>query len=104
MITIAIDFDGVICNLKGIKRPHDFEYAEPHEGTKEAIEELIKNGYGLWIFTSRPQVEWKDMEKWLERYHIAVLPISNVKENATIYLDDRAVRFTNWQDFCKLLI
>jgi thiamine monophosphate kinase len=102
-IKIAIDFDGVICKWNGVIRGHNFEKNTPVKDAVEAINWLLAIGYDLWIFTARPKEEWKDIEKWCRKFGIPDLEITNIKKGATIYLDDRAVRFNNWQDFCKLL-
>jgi len=100
---IALDFDGTICDLKGIVRGHDFSKCKPKKDAKEAIDWLLKEGYEIWIFTTRAESEWEDIYGWLLKWKIPPLRITNIKRNATIYLDDRGVRFTSWQDFCKLL-
>lgn len=103
MIKIAIDFDGVICNLKGIKRPHNFSNCKPKKDAQEALDWLEENKYNFYIFTSRPKKEWGLIRNWLYKNSFKQQIITNIKKDATIYLDDRAIRFTNWVDFCKLL-
>ena len=100
---IALDFDGVLCDLKGIIRGHDFSKCNPKENAGDAIHWLIKEGHKVWIFTSREEKEWEDIKDWLMKWGFPKLDITNIKKKATIYLDDRGVRFTNWPDFCKLL-
>lgn len=100
---IAIDYDGVIHDLPGIERKHDLDGTEPKLDAVGALWWLIAEGHDVWIFTARPVEEHPQIKKWLEKWGFPKLRITNIKEPATIYLDDRAVRFTNWQDFCKLL-
>lgn len=100
---IAIDFDGVVCDWEGIVRGHDFSKCVPKQDAPEAINWLLSRGDDIWIFTTRDSSEWKAIRNWLKEWGIPKLPITNIKKKATIYLDDRAIRFTNWQDFCKLL-
>ena len=100
---IAIDFDGVICKWNGILRGHNFNNCPPQENAVEAVTWLIGKGHEVWIFTARPETEWENIASWCNRWGIPVLEITNIKRDATMTLDDRAVRFTNWQDFCKLI-
>jgi len=100
---IAIDFDGVLCDLKGIKRPWKFSSSKPKEDASDAVKWLLEEGHDIWMFTCRTKEEWGMIREWCDKHDIPQLPITNTKHNATIYLDDRAVRFTNWQDFCKLI-
>jgi len=94
---IAIDFDGVICNRKGIPTEKGLGY--PKKGAKDAINLLIKNGYDIWILTSNPDLN--EVASWLNMYDFPQLRITNIKEPAHVYIDDRAIRFTNWQDIRK---
>jgi hypothetical protein len=94
---IAIDFDGVICNRKGI--PTMEGLGAPKKGAKDAINLLINNGHKVWILTSNPDLN--KVTSWLHQYEFPELRITNIKEPAHVYIDDRAIRFTNWQDIRK---
>jgi len=92
---IAIDFDGVL---------HDFRHpvegrrmGMPIEGAKEAVLELKKR-HKLIVFTvwgGTPQGR-KTIADWLVFYGFPRLEITNVKPNAAIFIDDRAIHFTDW--------
>lgn len=104
-MTIAVDFDGVIhAYTKGW---HDGTiYDPPIPGAIEGLRTLMADN-AVFIFTTRDvgQVaEWLlirgfstrtgyDGPFWNER---GVLLVTNRKLAATAYLDDRAVRFENW--------
>lgn len=103
---IAIDFDGVIHkNSKGF---HDGTvYDEPIEGAFEAIKQLRKQGYQIVIFTAkakpdRPLINGKTgielIEEWLDKYEMLpyIKEITPEKPRAIAYIDDRAIRFTDW--------
>ena len=102
---IAIDFDGVIHkNSKGF---HDGTiYDEPVEGVKKGLEYLSKS-YRLVVYScksnpKRPFVNEKNgsqlMAEWLEKHGLAkyIERIAWGKPNARYYIDDKAVRFINW--------
>lgn len=69
------------------------------EGAKDAINLLINNGHKVWILTSNPDLNM--VSSWLKRYEFPELRITSIKEPAHVYIDDRAIRFTNWQDIRK---
>lgn len=95
---IAIDFDGVICKRVGIPTVMETDDI-PVEGALHAIELFLKMKYHIWVFTSNPNL--KEVEKWLRENGFPELKVTNIKEPAHVYIDDRAVRFTNWQDIRK---
>jgi hypothetical protein len=99
---IAIDFDGVIVERHGIPRELGYTDCPPTKDCIDAVRWLKNQGHDLYIFTSREKEQWKDIQKWLRKNGLPRLPITNTKIHATIYLDDRAIRFTTWLDFCKL--
>lgn len=104
-MTLAIDFDGVI---HGYSRGwHDGTiYDPPLPGALDGLRVLMERN-AVFVFTTRDvgQVaEWLinqgfgcrtgyDGPFWNER---GVLLVTNRKLAATAYLDDRAVRFENW--------
>ena len=102
---IAIDFDGVIHkNSKGFHDGTIFD--EPIEGVKKGLEYLSKS-YKLVIYTckanpDRPLINGKTGSKliydWLVKYELDsyIYNIVYEKPNAKYYIDDKAVRFINW--------
>lgn len=105
--TLAIDFDGVIHkNSKGF---HDGTiYDEPISGAKEALKFLSKK-FTLIIYTckttpERPLVNGKTgtelIWEWLKKYDMDkyISEITGIKPIALFYVDDKAIRFNNWED------
>ena len=104
--TIAIDFDGVIHkNSKGF---HDGTiYDEPIKDVKKGLEYLSKS-YKLVIYSckanpNRPLINGKTgvelMWDWLDKHSLkdCIDDISYEKPNAKYYIDDKAIRFLNWE-------
>ena len=104
--TIAIDFDGVIHkNSKGF---HDGTiYDEPIEDVKKGLEYLSKS-YKLVIYTckanpNRPLIDGETgidlIWGWLQRWnlHGYIDDVTYTKPNALYYIDDKAIRFLNWE-------
>ena len=118
-MTIAVDFDGVI--HKYSKGWQDGSiYDEPVEGAIEALVKLIEAKHSVIIISTREvrQVfDWiqpklyqfdiptdmlnPDEKFWNQK---GVLGITNRKIPASIYIDDRGLRFTNWGDILKYFI
>jgi len=99
MQTVAIDFDGVIhAYTKGWCGGEIYD--EPVPGAREAIAKLRARGYIVIVHTaySRPPQVVMD---WLRQQAIVVDAVSNIKPPAIAYIDDRGIRFTNWQDILK---
>lgn len=108
--TIAIDFDGTICVKQsyGDGTIHEI----PKDGASHIINKLKNEGYQVVIFTTRlnpkfgGDLAWKkeQIENWCKKYDIPFDDITNNKPEAFIYIDDRALRFTNWQDMGNYFI
>lgn len=94
---IAIDFDGVICESIGIPtKKVSWAERKPVKNALEAINHLIAQGKHVWVFTSNPEID--DVKLWLENNSFPKLEVTNIKKPAHVYIDDRGLRFTNWQD------
>lgn len=107
---IAVDHDGVIHQYSKGWHTGDI-YDPPMPGAAEALKALQKR-YSVFILTARPAkdvldwcyIHFPDLQFclvpdgtkfWNSADHIG---ITNTKLPALAYIDDRAVRFTNWQD------
>ena len=102
---LAIDFDGVI--HKSSKSFHDGTiYDSPVDGVEEALKRLSKD-YILIIYTckanpKRPLVNGKTgielIWEWLEKYNLDkyIDDVTYIKPNAKYYIDDKAIKFTSW--------
>ena len=107
--TIAVDFDGVIHRYSRGWQDGSI-YDIPVSGAKSTLKRLAKKGFKIVIFTIRVnpemgddvKVEKEKIEEWLKsngfekevHYH----EITALKPKASVYIDDRAIRFTNWKD------
>jgi hypothetical protein len=110
--TIAIDLDGVILEYvepwTGINH-----FGEPLPGAAEAIQKLKDLGYKIVIYTTRNNAmahhnEGQNalllaslVQNQLEKHGIPYDYISLFKPLARIYIDDRAVRFYDWETTLK---
>ena len=111
--TIAIDFDGVI---------HSFElgyhdgtiYGTPLPGSIDNIKRLSEK-FKLVIYTAkaksdRPLINGKTgtelVWEWLEKYKINlyISEVTSEKPRALCYIDDKAIRFIDWDQTMKELL
>lgn len=107
---ISVDFDGVI-HRYSLGWHDDTIYDPPMPGAREALAEMLKY-HSVFIMSARPAAQillWctrhfpeiefalvpQDTRYWDVR---GVVGITNRKLPALCYIDDRAIRFTNWQD------
>ncbi|MFC1491336.1 capsular biosynthesis protein [Nitrospinota bacterium] len=108
---IAIDIDGTICPIK--KPDEAYEDLLPLAGAAEAIRELRRAGHEIIIITARHMATCesnlgKVMRRvgkitldWLNTHGIEYDEIYFGKPNADIYIDDRAVRFMDWNEISE---
>jgi len=105
-INVGIDFDGVI--HKCSKGYYDGTiYDDPIPGSKEALEKL-SDKYNIIIHTCKARTDrglingktgielvWE----WLEKHDMAqyINKVTAEKPRARFYIDDKAVRFVDWQ-------
>jgi histidinol phosphatase-like enzyme len=102
---IAIDFDGVIHSCE-----HGFGdgtiYGTPIPGSLEAIKK-ISSKYKIVIYTAkakidRPLINGKTgkelVYEWLKKYDVVncISDITAEKPRCICYIDDKAIRFTDW--------
>lgn len=85
---VAVDFDLVIMDAQG----------EPIEGALEVISKLARRSYRIVVFTCRRDLMFVDA--WLEDHGFGpyVLRSTFEKPRADVYIDDKALRFTDWQE------
>ena len=92
--TIAIDLDGVLDNYENYDVNN---IPNIKSGAKEFLQELHNMGYSLILFTNRKPLS---ASKWLIENKIDKYfsDVTNVKPKASIYIDDRAVKFNGSYD------
>ena len=95
--TIAVDFDGVIANYNGWTGPNNVGY--PRQDVVDALGQLQAEGWKIVVHTTRGA---REVQGYLLRYQI---PFEEINQNsdyacggqkpvATVYWDDRAIRYS----------
>jgi hypothetical protein len=118
MRTVAVDFDGVIhAYSKGWQ--DGSIYDEPVDGALDALRRLMRE-HAVFIHTTRSRHQ---VARWIEQRtgygiecvtRVSLLPwrrkfwnrhglllVTNRKLPAVAYIDDRAIRFTDWAQALK---
>lgn len=100
MSTLAIDFDHTICDMDNV--PTGQRMGPPLKGALDAIRQLDAQGHNIIIHSVRlntPQGA-KAVKLWLDYFKFPPLSMWEGvgKPNADCYLDDKAIRFTSWDD------
>lgn|ERR1035437_522198 len=96
--SVAVDFDGVCHDYKN---PIEGKrMGKPIEGTKEALESIRRKGYKIIIFSvwgNQPKV----IKDFMKYYDLPYDLITNIKPNSEFFIDDKAIRFLNWDQTLK---
>lgn len=96
---IAVDFDNVLYAYDGRWAGGTLHLA-PVEGAVAAMQQMAAQGHTLLIFSTRGwlKAHRARMAAWLDAHAIPYHVVARTKPNADIYIDDKALRFTNWGD------
>ena len=93
---IAVDYDRTL---------HDMDHpvpgrrmGPPMPGAKEAMEQLRRNGHTIIVHTARPADRHHVVREWMNYWQIPFSEITNIKPNADLFIDDKAVTYTSWPE------
>lgn len=92
-MTIFVDLDGVICTEE---RTFERPLAKPMPGARESLQALADQGHTIIIYTGRSWSEQRVCQHWLDEHQIPHHGLHMGKPIADVWIDDRAVRFTDW--------
>jgi hypothetical protein len=99
---ILIDFDGVIHDFKNPIQGR--RIGAPIEGTKESLQSMKSRGFEIVIFTVwGDEKGQKTIRDFMNYYELPFDSVTNIKENADWYIDDKAIHFDNWQSVLQKL-
>ena len=95
---IAVDFDDTIHDTKRVSKGH--KMGVPLPGAKMTLQKLKDAGFTIVINSVRAQSspdKGKHVRDWLNYFGIPFDSISDQKPPAEFYLDEKGIRFTDWQ-------
>ena len=107
----CFDLDGTICHIK--KEGQHYLDVEPLPGAVQPLQKLKSNGHYMIIMTARNMLTYNNnvgkiianqspvVIEWLNKHQIPYDELHFGKPLADFYIDDKAIRLTNWKDFNK---
>lgn len=95
---ILVDMDGVICTEE---RTFERALARPIQGAREALEQLLRDGHEVIIYSARSWAELRMTQQWLADHRIPHSGIHLGKPVADLVIDDRAISFAAWPDVLR---
>lgn len=93
-MVIAVDLDGVICTEE---KTFERALANPKQGAKEGLFSLREQGHTVVIYTARSWSEYRMTAKWLKDQQIPHDLLVMGKPVCDLWIDDRALRFSDWK-------
>jgi uncharacterized HAD superfamily protein len=97
---IVVDLDGTIC-----EEMPTFEkaLAKPKKRAIRYLNSLSKKGHFIIIYTARGWAEYNMTYSWLNEHSIPFDVLMMGKPIYDIWIDDRAIKFTSWDNIkCEL--
>ena len=92
---IIIDIDGTICTEE---KTYSRSLAKPPRDAVSSVNALYDKGHTIIFYTARTWMEFEMTTDWLKKngfkYHQLVMG----KPIGDIWIDDRALPFTNWEE------
>lgn len=98
---LAIDIDDTVLITDG---PPLYKNARTIEGAVEVINSLVEAGYIIDFYTARHSNLWDMTNKQLKDAGFTFRRLVTNKHPATVYIDDRAIQFKNWDIIKKELL
>ena len=95
---LIIDLDGTICTEE---KTFSRSMAKPIKGAKKAIDSLKENGHTVIIYSARTWNEYEMTVNWLKTNKIQYDQLILGKPIGDIWIDDRALKFSNWDEMEK---
>ena len=97
---IVIDIDGTICEeMSTFERA----LAKPKKGAIISVRKLKNQGHFIILYTARGWAEYEMTHFWLTNCGIPFDVLLMGKPIYDIWIDDRALEFTNWDDINERL-
>jgi capsule biosynthesis phosphatase len=105
----CFDVDGTIAELK--KEGEQYQDVLPKKGAVETLKKLKEDGHYIILHTARNMqtysgnvgkvisVQSPILFEWLKKYDVPYDEVYFGKPSADFYVDDKAIRMNEWEDF-----
>ena len=94
-MNIIIDLDGTICTEE---KQFSRSLAKLLPGAKKALENFKIAGHKIIIYSARTWSEYEMTESWLKNNQVPYDQIILGKPQGEFWIDDRAIKFSNWEE------
>ena len=98
---LIIDLDGTICSEE---KTYSRALAKLKPNALSTIKALKKKNYTIIIYSARSWSEYEMTYDWLKKNKIPFDQLVLGKPIGDYWIDDRAIKFKNWEDINKKLI
>lgn len=97
---IVIDLDGTICTEE---KMFSRSLAKPIPKAVESVNSLYDAGHIVLIYSARLWIEYEMTVHWLTSNGIKFHQLIMGKPQGDVWIDDRAIRFDNWENILNQL-
>jgi len=95
---LIIDIDGTICEEK---RQFSRSLAKPLPDAINSLKLLKKKGCILILYSARTRAEYEMTFNWLKTNDVPFDQLILGKPEGDYWIDDRAIKFTNWKNILE---
>lgn len=98
---LIIDLDGTICTEE---KQFSRALARPMPGAVKAMQQLKESGHTLIIYSARTWAEYELTVDWLKKHEVVYDQLILGKPQGDYWIDDRAVRHSDWSETLGVLL
>ncbi len=98
---VIVDLDGTICTEE---KQFSRSLAKVNPGAREALNLLKKKGFILIIYSARTWAEYELTIDWLKRNKIPFDQLILGKPQGDYWIDDRAIKYNNWETILEEIL
>ena len=95
---IIIDLDGTICTEE---KSNSRSMAKINKDAITSLKQLKKRKFTVIIYTARPWTQYEMTLDWLKKNNVPFDQLYMGKPIGDYWIDDRAIKFTNWKNVVK---
>ena len=98
---MIIDLDGTICSEE---KQFSRTLAIVNKGAREALQKIRDNGHTIIIYSARTWAEYELTIDWLKKNKIPFDQLILGKPQGDYWIDDRAIKYENWEKIINKIL
>ena len=98
---MIIDLDGTICSEE---KQFSRALAIVNKGAREALQKIRDNGHTIIIYSARTWAEYELTIDWLKKNKIPFDQLILGKPQGDYWIDDRAIKYENWEKIINKIL